>query len=55
MLSGAGVLSAFCRIVFVDSEVVFKLLGAWISNSSTSFIQGNAVGKIKSSFFKFQT
>ena len=50
MLSGVEILSAFSRTVLVDSKIVFKLLGAWISFRSTLFIQGNAVGKIKSSF-----
>ena len=50
MFSGAGTLSAFSRIVLVNWKIVFKSLGAWISFRSTLFIQGNAVGKIKSSF-----
>ena len=45
MLSGAGTLSAFSRIVFVDSKIFFKSLGASISNSSTWFIQGNQLVK----------
>ena len=47
MFSGAGTLSAFSRTVLVDSKIAFKSLGAWISFRSTLFIQGNAVGKIK--------
>ena len=55
MLSGTGTLSAFSRIVFVNSKIVLKSLGASKSNSSTWFIQGNSVGKIKSSIFKFHS
>ena len=50
MLSGVGNLSDFSRIVLVDSKIVFKSLGAWISFRSTLLIPGNADGKIKSSF-----
>ena len=50
MLSGVGNLSDFSRIVLVDSKIVFKSLGAWISFRSTLFIPGNADDKIKSSF-----
>ena len=50
MLSGVGTLSAFSRMVHVDSKIVFKSLGVSTSFRSTWFIQGNAVGKIKSSF-----
>ena len=35
MLSGAGTLSAFSRIVLFESKIVFKSLGASISHSST--------------------
>ena len=50
MFSGAGALSAFSKIALVDSKIVFKSVGSWISFRSTLFIQGNTVGKIKSSF-----
>ena len=53
MLSGAGTLSDFSRILLVESKIVFKSLGMSISDSSTWFVQGNAVGKIKPSFLNF--
>lgn len=54
MLSGVGSLSAFSGIVLLDFKIVFKSLGAWVWNSSALFIQGKAVGKIKSSLLNFK-
>ena len=54
MLSGVGTLSAFSKAVLVNLKIVFKSLGACISFRGTWFIQGNAVGKIKSSFLNFK-
>ena len=54
MLMSAETLSALSRIVLVNSKMVFKSLSVSISYSTTVFLQGNASGKIKSSFLNFK-